>query len=270
VPDNITSGRQKAPMVYREKAWGRDAFSAAMSGLDPLTFIIDRVLNVRLDGAEDQWLAELDGIFASADFASLILDTDVNEAPVASPGDNVFFDADVFHDLTGILGIRENDLVGGTIVMHPKVRTKLKKLDETDFVPGSKSNGIPFDTYKGLRLVVDNRAIRDGTSDGKVYPVTIAAPRSTILNIAKQSSDGTTSSSLAYWSDTPNLFKALYDRIAVLCHVNGTIWNPNGPNPDLTIAKCGPTDAQLKTADAWETAYTDVMNTRIVRALVNA
>ena len=270
VPDNITSGRQEAPVVYREKAWGRDAFSAAMSGLDPLTYIIDRVLNVRLDGAEDMWLANLDGIFASADFASLILDTDVNEDPVNVAGDNVFFDADIFHDLTGILGINEDDLIGGTMIVHPKVRTKLKKIDETDFVPASKSQGIPFDTYKGIRLVVDNRAVRAGTTSGFVYPVTIAAPRSTILNIAKQSSDGTTSSSLAYDSDVPNLMKALYDRIVMIAHVNGTVWTPTGPAPDLTIAKCGPTDAQLATADAWTTAYTDVLNTRIVRAYANA
>lgn len=269
VPDNITSGRQKAPVTYREKAWGRDAFSMAMSGLDPLAFIIDRVLNVRLDGAETTWLAELDGIFASDDFQSLILETGVNETPVASPGDNVFFDADVFHDLTGILGIRESDLAGGTIVMHPRVRTKLKKLDEIDFVSASKQGGIPFDMYKGLRVVVDNRAVRAGT-DGFVYPVTIAAPRSTILNIAKQTSDGTTSSSLAYDSDIPNLMKALYDRIVVLTHINGTIWTPADADVPPTIAKCGPTDDQFKLANAWETAYEDVFNTRIVRAEVNA
>jgi hypothetical protein len=269
-PDNITSGRQKAPVVYREKAWGRDAFSAAMSGIDPLTFIVDRILNVRLDGAEAMLMAILNGCFASADFANLILDTNVNEAPVGVPGSNVFFDADVFHDLTGILGMKEDDLVGGIITMHSKVRTKLKKLDEIDFLPASKQTGIPFDTYKGLRVVVDDRLRRAGTTSGYVYPVTIAAPRSVILQFAPQTSDGTTSSSLAYDSDVPNLMKAIYDRVVAVCHVNGAVWQPTEATVPPTIAKCGPTDVQLALEDAYASAYSDVKETRIVRAEVNA
>lgn len=268
-PDKITSKRQKAPVVYREKAWGRDAFAAAQSGIDPLTYIIDRVLNVRLDGMEEMLINVHNGIFATAAFADLILDTSVNEEPVGAPGSNVFFDADAFHDLTGILGIKEDDLVGGIITMHSKVRTKLKKLDEIDFVAASKQGGIPFDTYKGLRVVVDDRLVRAGTTDGFVYPVTISAPQSVILQFAPQSEDGTTSSSLAFDSDVPNLIKALYDRIVGICHVNGTIWTPTGPDPDLTLAAAGPTDAQLATEDAWATAYTDVKNTRIVRGEFN-
>jgi hypothetical protein len=269
-PDKITSERQTAAIVYREKAWGRDAFAAAQSGIDPLAFIVDRVLNVRLDGMEEMLIASQNGMFASTAFASLILTTGVNEAPVASPGSNVFFDADAFHDLTGILGIKEDDLMGGIITMHSKVRTKLKKLDEIDFVPGSKSNGIPFDTYKGLRVVVDDRLIRAGTSDGYVYPVTINAPQSVILQFAPQSEDGTTSSSLAFDSDVPNLIKALYDRIVATCHINGTVWSPTDADVPPTIAACGPLDVDLALANAWATAYTDVKNTRIVRGEFNA
>jgi hypothetical protein len=269
--DNISSIRQKSPVFYREKAWGRDSFSMAQGGIgDPLNWVLDKVLNVRLDGMEDTLLSIHDGIFASDDFQDLILDADVNEDALNTPGDNVYFDADVFHDLTGILGIKEDDLAGGIITMHPKVRTKLKKLEENDFVPASKSQGIPFDTYKGLRVVVDDRLVRDGTTSGKVYPVTISAPQSTIMQLAPQGQDGTTASSLAFDSDIPNLRKALYDRIVGIVHVNGVIWTPTGPNPDLTIAKCGPTNVQLATEAAWNTAYTNVKETRIVRVEVNA
>jgi hypothetical protein len=268
VVDNITSGRQKAPAMYREKAWGRDAFAASQTGLDPFAYIVDRVLNVRLDDAEKALINILDGIFKSSDFADLIFDTEFSEDAVDTPADAVYWDSDVFHDTTGVLGIKEDDLVGGIITMHSKIRTNLKKLDELDTVKPSEG-GIPFNVYKGMRVVVDDRLVRAGADSGFVYPITIAGPQTIIFNIATQGQDGTTSSSLAYDSDIPNLRKALYDRIVALCHVNGTVWKPTGPDPDLTIAKGGPTDAQFATAQAWETAYVNVKETRIVRAYVN-
>lgn len=264
-PDNISSGRQVAPVVYREKAWGADAFARAQSGIDPFAYIADRILNVRFDGAEGMYLAVQNGIFASGDFAGLILVTDVNEG-----GDtDVFFDAEMFHDMTGILGIKEDDFVGGTISMHSKVRTNLKKLEELDTVKPSEGQGIPFNTYKGLRVLVDDRLVRDGTVSGKVYPVTIQAPGTVVFNIATQSQDGTTSSSLAYDSDIPNLRKALYDRIVMVCHVNGAIWSPAAADAPPTVAKCGPTDVQFALKNAWKTAYSNVKEMRIVRAEVN-
>lgn len=267
--DNITSGRQKAPVMYREKAWGADAFSRAQSGMDPFSFIADRILNVRFDGAEDTLVNLLTGIFRSDDFASLIKDTDVNEDPVGAAGSNVYWDADLFHDTTGILGIKEDDLVGGVMLVHSKVRTNLKKLDEIDEQKQSEG-GIPFSTYKGMRLVTDDRLIRAGTTSGSIYPVYIAAPGSILFNFATQGTDGTTSSSLAYDSDIPNLRKALYDRIVALVHVNGTVWTPAlATGGALTIAKGGPTNAQIATANAWNTAYSNVKETRILMAEVN-
>lgn len=268
--DNITSGRQAAAVMYREKAWGRDAFAASQSGLDPFAFIVDRINNVRFDGCETSLIATLNGIFASDDFASLILSSGVNEDPVGNAAGNVYYDADVFHDQTGIFGVKEDDLIGGIITMHSKVRTWLKKLDEIDTIKPS-SGGLEFQVYKGLRIVTDDRLVRAGTTSGFVYPVTIAAPGTTVFNIASQSEDGTTSSSLAYDSDIPNLRKALYDRVVTVTHVNGTVWTPeNADGGALTIAKGGPTDAQLATANAWNTTYVNVKETRISRVLVNA
>lgn len=265
--DNITSGRQKSPVGYREKAWGADSFARAQSGMDPFAHIADRLLNVRYSDAELAYIAIQNGIFASSDFASLIFDTEFNDN---GTDPDVFFDQDLFHDMTGLLGIKEDDFIGGTISLHSKVRTNLKKLNELDTVKQSEGQGILFQTYKGLRVITDDRLVKDATSGGgKVYPITIQAPNTMIFNIATQGQDGTTASSLAYDSDVPNLRKALYDRIVFLAHVNGTVWTPTGPDPDLTVAKGGPTDAQLATAGAWKTAYVNVKETRIVRAYVN-
>lgn len=268
---NITSDRQKTPVMYREGAWGRDAFSLAQSGMDPLAYVAERLLNVRYDGAEDALINILDGIMKSDDFADLIYDEDpVNEDPVGDSGSNVFMDAERFHNMTGVLGIKEDDLIGGVITMHSKVRTYLKIADELETVKPSEG-GIPFITYKGMRVVADDRLRRAGTTSGFVYPVTIAGPRTLVFNFAKQTQDGTESSSLAFDSDIPNLKKALYDRIVTVCHVNGTVWTPEDADGGaLVVAKGGPTNAQFATANAWATAYTNVKETRIVRAYVNA
>lgn len=271
VIDNITSGRQVAPVFYREKAWGRDAFAAAQSGIDPFAYIVDKILNLRYDAGETVIINQLLGMFKSSDFASLILATSVNEAPTGTPGSNVYFDADAFHDLTGIFGIKEDDMVGGAITMHTKMRTYLKKQDEIDTVKPS-SGGLEFQTYKGLRIVVDDRFVRAGTTSGFVYPVTILAPGTIVFNMATQGQDGTTSSSLAYDSDIPNLTKALYDRCVSLCHINGTVWRPDlaqGGSIVPAVVKGGPSDTQLTTQNAWKTAYTNVKETRVARGEFN-
>lgn len=269
--DKITSKRQKAPVFYREKAWGRDAFAAAKSGIDPFAYIVDRILNLRYDMAEAVIINQMLGLFKSSDFASLILSTGVNEAPVGSPGSNVYMDADAFHDMTGIFGIKEDDMVGGVILMHSKMRTYLKKQDELDSVKPS-AGGLEFQAYKGCRVVVDDRLVRAGTTSGSVYPVTILAPGTVVFNIATQGTDGTTSSSLAYDSDVPGLTKALYDRVVGISHINGTIWSPEtaqGGSIESAIAGCGPTDAQMATQGVWKTAYANVKETRIARAEFN-
>jgi hypothetical protein len=261
--DNITSGRQVAPVFYREKAWGRDAFAKAQSGLDPIAFMVDRILNVRNDDIEATLVAILNGIFASADFASLIYDSSVNEEPVGDPGSDVPFSPTIFHRLTGLLGIKEDDLLGGIITMHTAVRTGLKIADEIDDVRDSEGS-LLFQTFKGMRIVVDDRLVRAGTTDGFVYPVTIAAPQTVVWSVADQNQDGTESSSLAFDSDIPNLRKALYDRVVSLLHVNGAKFVGTG------VAAGGPTDVQVATADNYETTYVNVLETRIVRTEVNA
>lgn len=270
-PNNITSKRQKAVVMYRECAWGRDAFSAAQSGLDPFAYIVDKILNVRYDNAENMLINQQLGMFKSDDFAALKLDTSINEDPVGAAGSNSYFDADAFHDLTGIFGIKEDDMVGGIITMHSKMRTYLKKQDELDTTKPS-DGGLEFVSYKGLRVVVDDRLRRAGTTSGYVYPVTVYAPGTVVFNIATQGTDGTTSSSLAYDSDIPNLMKALYDRVVMVAHINGLIWSPStaqGGSIVGAIAKGGPTDAQLATQEVWKTAYQNVLETRIARGEFN-
>jgi hypothetical protein len=263
VVDNITSGRQVAPVFYREKAWGRDAFAKAQSGTDPIAWIVDRILNVRNDDIEATLIAILNGIFASADFSGLIYDASVNEDPTGTPGNDVPFSPTVFHNLTGLLGIKEDDLLGGIMTMHTKVRTDLKIADELDEVRDSEGN-LLFQSYKGMRIIVDDRLSRAGTTSGTVYPVTIAAPQTTVWSVADQNQDGTESSSLAFDNDVPNLRKALYDRVVSLLHINGAKFVGAG------IASGGPTDAQVATADNYETTYVNVLETRIVRTEVNA
>lgn len=266
-PDNITARSQKAVALYREKAWGRDAFAVSQSGLDPLSVVADTLNNLRFDSWETTLIAQLKGIFLSSAFSGLSITTP-NESPISSPGSNVLWDTDIFHDTIGILGMREDDLNGGIIVMHPKLRTFLKKADEIDYVKAS-SGTVTLETYKGLRIVVDDRLRRVVNTTGYVYTFYIMAPNTVVFSMAAQSADGTLSSSLAFDSDVPNLRKALYDRTVCMVHVNGTIWQPASADVPPTVATAGPTDTQLALANAWGCAYADKKNMRIVWGEVN-
>lgn len=261
--DKLTSKRQTAPVLYREKPWGRDALAVAQSAVDPLNYIADQINAVRAYDAEATLVKILTGIFGTTAFLGLDVTT-VNEDPTGDAASNAYWTADTFHDTVGILGIREDDLRGGVILMPPQLRTYLKKLDEIDYVKGS-DGGAFMETYKGMRVHVDTRLTRAGTTSGTVYQAYICAPGSIVYSLAPQSADGTLASSLAFDADVPNLRKALYDRIVYLVHVNGAIWTPTG----LTIAAAGPTDAQLATVNKWGTAFSSVNEHRIVRAEVN-
>lgn len=271
--DALGSAKQTAAVCYREKAWGRDAFAAGMSGVDPLNWLADAINNVRFDKQEAQIIAMLLGIFKSTGFTGLnynvAFSKTVNEAPVGVPASNLYWDTDVFHDTVSILDIREDDLRGGVMFVHPKHRTYLKKADELDTVKASTGDFL-METYKGLRVVVDNRLVRAGTTSGFVYRYFIAAPGSVIVSQADQSGDGTTVSSLAPDVDVPNLRKALWDRITDIVHVNGCSWSPaTAQGGALTVAKGGPTDAQFATQNAWVLKSTSAGEVKVLTGEVN-
>jgi len=267
--DNMTSDKQVAAAIYREKAWGRDSFARAQSGMDPLNYFSQQVVAVRDEDLEGSLINILTGVFKSSAFSSLTLANSVNEAPVGSPGSNVQFTANAFHDTVNLLGEREDDLRGGTIFMHSKLRTYLKKLDEITYVKGSDGS-FDLELYKGLRVVVDDRLRRAGTTSGFVYQMYVAAPGSIVLSEAVQSEDGTLAASLAFDRDIPNLRAALYDRIVSIIHINGTKWTPaSATGGALTVATAGPTDAQFATQNAWGLAVSRAGAIKVVRAEFN-
>lgn len=267
--DNMTSAKQIAPVMYREKAWGADSFSRSQSGMDPLNYFAQQVVAVRDDDLESAALNVLLGVFKGSAFSSLKLANSVNEDPVGAAGSNVQFTANQYHDLTGILGEREDDLRGGIIFMHSKLRTYLKKLDEIDTIRGSEG-GMDMDFYKGLRIVCDDRLRRAGTTSGYVYQFYVVAPGAFVVSEATQSEDGTKSASLAFDRDIPNLRAALYDRVVFSMHLNGCKWQPaSASGGALTIATGGPTDTQLATTDAWGLAASRAGAIRAVLAEFN-
>ena len=275
-PSDITTEKQVAPVVLLEHAIGGTAFTAEYlrsTGMT-MTEAMAGSINVTRDKeVAGRAIASLQGIFASSDFSGLLANTAagdyaVNEDPVNAPGDNLEWTDDFFTDAAHVIGSDVEEFRGGVIMMHSKVRAYLQKVNPSDFE--SKSVGdLTISIYRNMLVVANDALSRDGDTSGKVYQVYLSKPAQLIAQIGTQGPDGTTASSLAFDNDVPNLRKAMYDRVALLVHWNGAKWVPANADSVPTIAEAGPTQDQLKLANAWELAFENIALFGVIKMEVN-
>ena len=275
-PSDVTTDKQIAPIAYLEHAVGINGFTPEyLRGIGiSATEAMASSINVTRDRQVTQRaIAELDGIFASSDFSGLLANTSagsysVNEDPVNDAASNVYFDDDFFTDASHIIGADVEEFSGGVIMMHSKVRSYLQKITPSDF-QNLNVGDITVTTFRSMIVVANDSLVRDGGTSGKVYQVYLCKPGQLIAQIGTQGPDGTEVSSLAYDNDVPNLRKALYDRVSILVHWNGAKWIPTNADTPPTIAEAGPSVDQLKSANAWELAFTDINRFGVVKLEVN-
>ena len=149
----ISSSNDVAPIIRRAKMWGATDLSAAMSGADPMAAIGDLVAGFWVRDMQKELIAILGGAFSGSEMSGNVLDiSETAEKAWSTPA---------FIDAQQLLGDASEQLTA--VVMHSDTKAFLKKQNLLDVI--RPSDNADFDTYQGIRVIVDDSCPK--TSGGK-------------------------------------------------------------------------------------------------------
>ncbi len=144
--EKIYAGCDVAPIIRRAKMWGATDLAAAMAGADPLAAIGDMVAGFWTRDMQKELIAILNGAFGAYTMADNVLDLS------GEAGDGAKWSGSAFIDAQQLLGDAAENL--SAVVMHSATKAALKKQNLLDVIRPSENAG--FDTYQGIRVIVDD------------------------------------------------------------------------------------------------------------------
>lgn len=265
--NNLTSGKQFAPILNRALPYGVSALSAAVigSGETPVDNLLSQLAGNKQKDRQATMVNILRGCFgfsngpAGAGALSAVRNDVFSETGANPPAGQCISPYNVA-DTIAALGELADTTIGGGILMHPLIRAALIKQDQISFKHYSEQSGTLLtgdsptpgqkEYYKGYRVFVSNLLQRAGGVSGFVFDTYIFSPGVFAWG-EKAQKDGTLIADVASLSLYPNpqLNQVeIYDRTRFLLHLNGMKWTgvPAGQSA---------ADAELATAGNWTLDY---------------
>lgn len=142
----ITTGQDIAVAQYLGKAFGHNDLVGLLAGDDPAGAIATGVAKFWERNMQKRVIATLNGAFSAASMSSNVLDIS------AGTGAAAVIDKLSFADAQFKLGDQFGSLTA--VAMHTHTYSKLYKDDLIETVRGS--DGQPFPTYQGKRVIIDD------------------------------------------------------------------------------------------------------------------
>jgi len=253
VDNKITSGAMKAVACNRVTKNSATAFSAQLSGEDPVGEIVAQMLQRRLKQRQKTLLAMTRGAFGSAGASGVA-------APLQSvrldsfdeSGDDATSDQlmsiDLFINAKSLMGELADDLMGGALWLHPTILAALELADETSF---DKASHGPWTirTYRGIPIYTSESLVRAGTTNGYVYDTYLLAKGIVAKGEKPQKTDVVDVAALQMEKKFGPNNEIIYDRTRFVMHLNGMKWVG-------TPAAESPTNAELGTIANWNLVLT--------------
>ena len=220
----------KAIMCLRGKAWGNNDLAGLFSGADPAQAIANRLVAF--------WDRKYQAALSSLLIGSLGAATMTGNVYDISGGSSPNFGGEALIDAQGALGDAQDSL--GSIAMHSKTYTAIKKLNLIDFIPDAEGKPtIP--TYMGKMVTVDDKLPTSGSGADTIYSTYLFGNAPVVFNEVQ----------VPGWSiETDRDILAANDvmvsRKAFVMHVMGIKWL------GLSMAGDSPTNAELATTTNWQ------------------
>ena len=145
-PAKLGSQNDVAAIFRRAKMWYASDLDAALSGLDPMKAVGERVASFWARDMQHELIQILAGVFGAATMKDNILDISALEGAAANWTANAFIDAEEK------LGDAKTDLTA--VVMHSATEAYLKKQNLIQTV--QPSSDVAFGLYQGKRVIVDD------------------------------------------------------------------------------------------------------------------
>lgn len=260
------------PLCNRVIKKSSTALAKQLSGIDPMTAIIDQLVENRLKNRQFTLVAMLRGLFASAGvnlgagaaggYAAGALDgvklTYNGQEPFiengAAAGAAQLFIPDFFIDAKALMGELGDLLKNGCFFCHPNIRARLEKLDALNFktVDPGLASALPFSitTYRDVPIFTSVLLARPGTQGGYVYDSYLIARGMVGYGEQPQQGDTTAVASLQYWRDRDLNNELIWDRTRFMLGVNGTKWVGAAANVNN-----GPANAELQVPGNWQLVF---------------
>lgn len=145
-PAKLGSQNDVAAIFRRAKMWYASDLDAALSGLDPMKAVGERVASFWARDMQHELIQILAGVFGAATMKDNILDISALEGAAANWTANAFIDAEEK------LGDAKTDLTA--VVMHSATEAYLRKQNLIQTV--QPSSDVAFGLYQGKRVIVDD------------------------------------------------------------------------------------------------------------------
>lgn len=237
VPAKLTAGKQVVRKAFLHKSWSAMNLASELSGDDALMRIQNRATAYWERQLQRRLIATLNGLLAdnvANDGGDMVVD--VTAAPDAAFGPGAVIDA------AATLGDQMGAVAG--IAMHSDVYAKALKGDLIESIPAS--DGRPFQTFRGLAVIVDDLMPVDRTVPAEpVYTSVLFAPGAIGY--------GMTEPRIAAGTEIENRPSAgngggqqiLHSRVNLAIHPAGFAWQ------EQAVAGDSPTLAELAEGTNW-------------------
>lgn len=242
--NNITSGQQVFRKQQREKAWGTNNLATILSGEDPLGAIQSYVVDYWAQAFDIMAIKTIEGVIAdnvANDSGDLVNDVSGNSGSASYISDDAIIDAESLLGENG--GISPDNSMGNfsAVLMHPKTRAYLKKLDLIDEVPISGQLRT-LSMYQNKMVIED----RNATLATDVYSTYLLKPGFLQYGVGTSGyvpTEVDRDPKPGFGEDQ------LFTRRVFGIHPMGFSWQ------ESSIAGTSPTDAELDNAVEWDRVY---------------
>lgn len=261
--NNLTSGDMAVPILNRVTPFGATALSAQVSGEDPIAEIGRIIGATRAKQRDRTILAVLRGIMGTGTTAAnhasgccRAMRVDNFDESGVGAGTTQLMSVDMFIDAKSLLGELQDQLRFGAMFIHSTVKAALEKADVTAFKEVSRGP-YTITTYRDVPIVVNDRLVRAGTSDGYVYETFLLTNGCIAYGEKPQAGDVMDVASMQFDLVKSTNTGTVYDRTRFVVHPNGVKW---GGTPSGQSA----TNAELQTVGNWTLALTSAQRCGIV------
>jgi hypothetical protein len=179
VDNKITSGLMKAVACNRVCKSSATAFSAQLSGEDPVGEISAQMVQRRLKQRQKTLLAMIRGAFGSAGASGVAAPLQAVRVDAFDESGNdataeQLMGVELFINAKSLMGELADDLMDGALWIHPTVLAALELADETSFDKASRGPWT-IRTYRGIPIYVSESLVRAGATSGYVYETYLLA-----------------------------------------------------------------------------------------------
>ncbi|UNU74053.1 hypothetical protein LU293_03945 [Moraxella nasovis] len=163
-PKKVSAYKQNIRKAFLHNSWSSMGLSAEIAGADPLKAIQERVTAYWDNELQKRLIASIRGIVASNKANGGDMIHDITTATKTNK-----FTSEAVIDTASTLGDAFNSVVA--IAMHSKIYFDALKSDQIQTV--TPSQGRPFQTFRGLMVIVDDGLTPD--DDGNYLSVLLGA-----------------------------------------------------------------------------------------------